>query len=183
MPNTSSIYSNSISGKPVPQKRSETDGGNGSGGRNSSAKNRQNATSRSGSGTTENHQGNQQKKPKLPELKPTFSTFKQFHRTASLSDLINEDDTLVVKPEVTHKNTNIIKKSRKHQNSNQNHHKTTTSNRNIQIQELDTESLASSNVNIPDPILPPTKSITVQTDEALDLNLEDFGISNRYLNF
>ena len=167
----------------MPQKRSETDGGNGSGGRNSSAKTRQNATSRSGSGTTENHQGNQQKKPKLPELKPTFSTFKQFHRTASLSDLINEDDTLVVKPEVIHKNTNIIKKSRKHQNSNQNHHKTTTSNRNIQIQELDTESLASSNVNILDPVLPPTKSITVQTDEALDLNLTDFGISNRYLNF
>ena len=185
VPNTSSIYSNSISGKPVPQKRSETDGApsSGGGGRNSSAKTRQNATSRSGSGNTENHQGNQQKKPKLPELKPTFSTFKQFHRTASLSDLINEDDTLVVKPEVIHKNTNIIKKSRKHnQNtSNQNHHKTTTSNRNIQIQELDTESLASSNVNIPDPILPPTKSITVQTDEALDLNLADFGISNRYV--
>ena len=181
VPNTSSIYSNSISGKPVPQKRSETDGGNGSGGRNSSsAKTRQNATSRSGSGTTENHQGNQQKKPKLPELKPTFSTFKQFHRTASLSDLINEDDTLVVKPEVTHKNTNIIKKSRKHQQNttNQNHHKTTTSNKNIP--NLDTESLASVNVNIPEPVLPPTKSITVQTDEALDLNLEDFGISNRY---
>merc|ERR1712008_573419 len=76
-----------------PQKRSETDGAPscGGGGRNSSAKTRQNATSRSGSGNTENHQGNQQKKPKLPELKPTFSTFKQFHRTASLSDLINED--------------------------------------------------------------------------------------------
>ena len=164
----------------MPQKRSETDGGNGSGGRNSSAKTRQNATSRSGSGTTENHQGNQQKKPKLPELKPTFSTFKQFHRTASLSDLINEDDTLVVKPEVTHKNTNIIKKSRKQQQNttNQNHHKTTTSNKNIP--NLDTESLASVNVNIPEPVLPPTKSITVQTDEALDLNLEDFGISNRY---
>ena len=187
VPNISSIYSNSISGKPVPQKRSESDGVSGSGGngRNSSAKTRQNATSRSGSGNTteNNHQGNHQKKPKLPELKPTFSTFKQFHRTASLSDLINEDDTLVVKPEVTHKNTNIIKKSRKHQQNttNQNHHKTTTSNKNIP--NLDTESLASVNVNIPEPVLPPTKSITVQTDEALDLNLEDFGISNRYLKF
>merc|ERR1712129_165524 len=37
VPNTSSIYSNSISGKPVPQKRSETDGApsSGGGGRNS----------------------------------------------------------------------------------------------------------------------------------------------------
>ena len=35
---------------------------------------------------------------------------------------------------------------------------------------VETASLASVNVNIPDPVLPPTKSITVQTDEV-DLNL------------
>ena len=75
------------------------------------------------------------KKPKT-EAKPTFSTFKQFHRTASLSDLINEDDD--------------------NKTNNQ-------SNKNIQ---LETASLASIDVNIPEPVLPPTKSITVQTDEV-----------------
>ena len=177
VPNSS--YITSVSGKPVPQKRSETDGVSAGIARNSSTKNRQNATvSKSPTATSENHQGNKQKKPKLPELKPTFSTFKQFNRTASLSDLINEDDdsTVVVKPDVIQKNQpRIIKNSQKRQTNTTNHNNHTTSNKNI---HLDTLSLASVNVNIPDPVLPPTKSITVQTDEALDLNLADFGNSN-----
>ena len=98
-----------------------------------------------------------------------------------MSDLINEDDTsIVVKPEVIHKRTSNQKSiknspnSKKSSNTNKNHHH--HSNKTIQ---LDTQSLASVNVNIPDPVLPPTKSITVQTDEALDLNLADFEIPNR----
>ena len=49
------------------------------------------------------------------------------------------------------------------------HNFSTSSNNDIQIE---TASLASVNVNVPDPILPPTsKSITVQTDEV-DLSLD-----------
>ena len=49
-----------------------------------------------------------------------------------------------------------------------------SSNNEIQIE---TASLASVNVNVPDPILPPTKSITVQTDEV-DLSLQDLSSSS-----
>ena len=89
------------------------------------------------------------KKPKLPktEDKPTFTTFKNFQRTASLSDLINEDEAENLRKPVE----SVLSKRNKKLN-------------------LETTSLASVNVNVPDPILPPTKSITVQTDEV-DLNL------------
>ena len=53
-------------------------------------------------------------------------------------------------------------------------HHFSSSNNEIQIE---TASLASINVNVPDPILPPTKSITVQTDEV-DLSLQDLSASS-----
>ena len=169
-------YNNSV--KPVPQKRGPETGNSSS---NSSSKSRQNTSGQRESKSGNSEKQKSQNKPKLPELKPTFSTFKQFNRTASLSDLINEDDTsIVVKPEVIQKRTSNQKSiknspnSKKSSNTNKNHHH--HSNKTIQ---LDTQSLASVNVNIPDPVLPPTKSITVQTDEALDLNLADFEIPNR----
>lgn len=91
-----------------------------------------------------------------PEIKdkPTFSTFKQFNRTASLSDLINEEEDVISRkqPEVISRKKNANKR-----------------NRNLPAAELETASLASVSVNVPEPILPPTKSITVQTDEV-DLN-------------
>ena len=177
VPNVS--YNNSV--KPVPQKRGPEIATPNS--LSSSSKSRLNT---SGQNQSKSEKQRSQNKPKLPELKPTFSTFKQFNRTASLSDLINEDDTsIVVKPEVIQKRTNhkSIKNSpnsKKSSNTNKNnqHSKHHSSNKTIQ---LDTQSLASVNVNIPDPVLPPTKSITVQTDEALDLNLADFEIPNRYV--
>lgn len=96
-------------------------------------------------------------KTKTSEDKPTFSTFKNtFQRTASLSDLINEDEEESLRKPVE---SVLSKRNKKHY---QNNH---VSN------NLETSSLASVNVNIPDPILPlATKSITVQTDEV-DLNL------------
>ena len=93
-------------------------------------------------------------------VKPSFSTFKQFNRTASLSDLINEDEVVldhhVVKPEVIKRAAN----------------RKTVDNfvDNAAAIQLETASLASVNVCVPEPVLPPTKSITVQTDEV-DLNL------------
>ena len=97
-------------------------------------------------------------KPKI-EVKPTFSTFKQFNRTASLSDLINEDDNeaIVVIPS----KSSIIKKLES---------KRQVPHRANNFHQLDTASVASFDVNVPEPILPPTKSITVQTDEV-DLSL------------
>ena len=97
---------------------------------------------------------NKKDKPKVSEAKPTFSTFKQFHRTASLSDLINDND----------QDANVVINS------------SSSKHRKKQIQ-LETASLASVDVNVPDPILPPTKSITVQTDEV-DLNFESKGKSD-----
>eukprot|EP00093_Oithona_nana_P002610 02610.XXX_87567_84192_1 [CDS] Oithona nana genome sequencing. len=96
-------------------------------------------------------------KTKTSEDKPTFSTFKNtFQRTASLSDLINEDEEESLRKPVE---SVLSKRNKKHY---QNNH---VSN------NLETSSLASVNVNIPDPVLPlATKSITVQTDEV-DLNL------------
>ena len=184
VPNTSNSYTNNVSSKPVPQKRSESTDQ-----RNSSKSNHHRGQSGSSSSAgSKSDGGGGNKKPKLPDLKPTFSTFKQFNRTASLSDLINEDDEIVVKPQViqrssggkiqsnSSKNT-TSKTTTTQQSSNQNHHSNKTTIRNHG--QLDTESLASVNVNIPHPVLPPTKSITVQTDEALDLNLADFEIPNR----
>lgn len=96
----------------------------------------------SNEGTTDQGKPITKKKPPKTEAKPTFSTFKQINRTASLSDLINEDDDHVI----------------------------AASTRSRKIQQVETASLASVDVNVPDPVLPPTKSITVQTDEV-DLNL------------
>ena len=95
------------------------------------------------------------KTPKTSEEKPTFSTFKNtFQRTASLSDLINEDEEESLRKPVE---SVLSKRNKKHL------HNHVSNN-------VETASLASVNVNIPDPVLPPTKSITVQTDEV-DLNL------------
>ena len=90
------------------------------------------------------------------EDKPTFSTFKNtFQRTASLSDLINEDEEESLRKPVE---SVLSKRNKKHL------HNHVSNN-------VETASLASVNVNIPDPVLPlATKSITVQTDEV-DLNL------------
>ena len=79
-------YNNSI--KPVPQKRGPETGNSSS---NSSSKSRQNTSGQRESKSGNSDKQKSQNKPKLPELKPTFSTFKQFNRTASLSDLINEN--------------------------------------------------------------------------------------------
>ena len=135
----------------------------------------------------QNKLSTKQPRPEIKE-KPTFSTFKQLHnqhhniiRTASLSDLLDDvdEDEEIVKPSVIiHK-----KKSRKKPSSNNistgnginnSFEKQQQQNTTKAFADLETTSLASVNVNVPDPILPPalsTKSITVQTDEV-DLSLE-----------
>ena len=122
--------------KPVPQKRDNSEGSHNP--KKSSSKSKA-KTQSSKSSTEEN---------KIP----TFSTFKNtaFQRTASLSDLINEDEEESLRKPVE----SVLSKR----------------NKKLNHSHLETSSLASVNVNIPDPVLPPTKSITVQTDEV-DLNL------------
>lgn len=114
-----------LSNKPVPQKRD-------------------NRSDNNYLPAAENNKPATKKKPPKTEIKPTFSTFKQINRTASLSDLINEDEDLNLR---------------------------SSSSKRGKIQnQIETASVASVDVNVPDPVLPPTKSITVQTDEV-DLNL------------
>ena len=136
VPSNSNNLTN-FSSRPVPQKRETS----------VSVKNSDSSKKNSKDQNKVNKQ--QQPRPEIKE-KPTFSTFKQFHRTASLSDLLDDvnEDEEIVKPEV-------IPKKRLNKRSSENN-----STNNFQ---LETASLASVNVNVPDPILPPTKSITVQT--------------------
>ena len=155
VPSNSNNLTN-FSSRPVPQKRETS----------VSVKN---SDSKKNSSSKDQNKVNKQQQPR-PEIKekPTFSTFKQFHRTASLSDLLDDvnEDEEIVKPEV-------IPKKRLNKRSSEN-------NTNF---HLETASLASVNVNVPDPILPPTKSITVQTDEDLeDLSLEVVQNSNSNIN-
>ena len=104
-----------------------------------------------------------------PEIKvPTFTTFKQFNRTASLSDLINEDEVVEVKPEVALKHRGHSKQIK-------------VDNENLKLESA--YSLASFDVCIPEPILPPTKSITVQACGPCPAYISGSGVFVRKFKF
>ena len=86
VPSNSNNLTN-FSTRPVPQKRESS---------TVSVKNSDKKNS-----SKDQNKVNKQPRPEIKE-KPTFSTFKQFHRTASLSDLLDDvnEDEEIVKPEV-----------------------------------------------------------------------------------
>ncbi len=117
-------------------------------------------------------------RPEVKE-KPTFSTFKsKVTRASSLSDLLNDNEPLPAtsdKPKNVNKVLSanaVAKQARKNSSANSRNRNKNSRNNNNKVVEVETASVLSVNVNVPEPVLPPTKSITVQT-EAVSLDFED----------